>query len=114
MKNLIPGAITAFVLASIGFGIVAQPASAETIKGMAQKGGANCKMKAVEQFSVPMSDVSVSLGATLQESIDKGDITLNDIKKNGLSFNWVVTRDGQKIDGYCNTDGKGKITEFKQ
>jgi hypothetical protein len=114
MKNLIPGAIAAFVLASISFGLVTQPASAETVKGMAQKGGANCKMKAVEQFSVPMSDVSVSLGATLQESIDKGDITLDDIKKDGLSFNWVVTRDGKKTDGYCNTDGKGKVTEFKQ
>ena len=114
MKNLIPGAIAAFVLASISFGIVTQPASAETVKGMAQKGGANCKMKAVEQFSVPMSDVSVSLGETFKESIDKGDIDLKDIKKNGLSFNWVVTRDGQKTQGYCNTDGKGKITEFKQ
>ena len=114
MKNLIPGAIAAFVLASVSFGITTQPASAETVKGMAQKGGANCKMKAVEQFSVPMSDVSVSLGETFKESIDKGDIDLKDIKKNGLSFNWVVTRDGQKTQGYCNTDGKGKITEFKQ
>jgi hypothetical protein len=114
MKNLIPGTIAAFVLASVSFGIVTQPASAETVKGMAQKGGANCKMKAVEQFSVPMSDVSVSLGATLQESIDKGDITLNDIKKDGLIFNWVVTRDGKKIDGYCGTNGKGNVTEFKQ
>ena len=114
MKKTIPGMIATFLLASVGFVLATQPASAETIKGMAQKGGANCKMKAVEQFSVPMSDVSVSLGATLQESIDKGDITLNDIKKDGLSFNWVVTRDGKKIDGYCNTNGKGKVTEFKQ
>ncbi len=117
MKNLIsliPSAIAAFVLASVSFGIVTQPASAETIKGMVQKGGANCKMKVVDQFSVPMSGVSVSLGATLQESIDKGDITLNDIKKNGLVFNWVVTRDGKTIDGYCGTDGKGNVTEFKQ
>jgi hypothetical protein len=71
-------------------------------------------MKAVEQFSVPMSDVSVSLGETFKESMDKGDIDLKDIKKNGLSFNWVVTRDGKKTDGYCNTDGKGNVTEFKQ
>jgi len=114
MKNLIPCTITTFVLLSLGLGLAPQPAFSQTMNGLIQKGGANCKMKAVEQFSVPMSGVSVSLGATLQESIDKGDITLNDIKKNGLSFNWVVTRDGQKIDGYCNTDGKGKITEFKQ
>jgi hypothetical protein len=114
MKNLIPGTITAFVLASVSFGLAPQSAFAETINGMIQKGGANCKMKAVDQFSVPMSDVSVSLGETFKESIDKGDIDLKDIKKNGLSFNWVVTRDGQKTQGYCNTDGKGKITEFKQ
>ena len=114
MKNLIPATITAFVLASVSFGLAPQSAFAETINGMIQKGGANCKMKAVDQFSVPMSDVSVSLGATLRESIDKGDITLNDIKKDGLSFNWVVTRDGKKIDGYCNTNGKGNVTEFKQ
>lgn len=114
MKNLIPATITAFVLVSVSFGLAPQSAFAETINGMIQKGGANCKMKAVDQFSVPMSDVSVSLGATLQESIDKGDITLKDIKKDGLSFNWVVTRDGKKTDGYCNTNGKGNVTEFKQ
>jgi len=114
MKKTIPGMIATFLLASVGFVLATQPASAETINGMVQKGGSNCKMKAVEQFSVPMSDVSVSLGETFKESIDKGDIDLKDIKKNGLSFNWVVTRDGQKTQGYCNTDGKGKITEFKQ
>jgi hypothetical protein len=51
MKNLIsliPSAIAAFVLASVSFGIVTQPASAQTIKGMVQKGGANCKMKVVD------------------------------------------------------------------
>ena len=84
MKNLIPGTITAFVLASVSFGLAPQSAFAETINGMIQKGGANCKMKAVDQFSVPMSDVSVSLGETFKESIDKGDIDLKDIKKNGL------------------------------
>ena len=114
MKNLVSGGITALVLFSLGLAIAPQPVLAETVSGMVQKGGANCKMKAVEQFSVPMSDVSVSLGATLQDSIDKGDITVKDIKKDGLSFNWVVTRDGKKTEGYCNTNGKGNVTEFKQ
>ncbi|UXE61433.1 MAG: hypothetical protein KA717_39950 [Woronichinia naegeliana WA131] len=114
MKNLMPGTITAFVLLSLGLGLAPQAAFAQTMNGLIQKGGQNCKMKAVEQFSVPMSDVSVSLGETFKESIDKGDIDLKDIKKNGLSFNWVVTRDGKKTDGYCNTDGKGNVTEFKQ
>ncbi|MFM8293444.1 MAG: hypothetical protein ACKN9E_02705 [Microcystaceae cyanobacterium] len=114
MKNLIPGAIATFVLLSCGLGITTQSAFAETIKGMIQKGGANCKMKVVEQFDIPMSDVSVSLGATLQDSINNGDTTLKDIQKDGLSFNWEVTRDGKKTEGYCNTDGKGKVTEFRQ
>ena len=114
MKNLMPGTIAAFVLLSLGLGLAPQAAFAQTMNGLIQKGGQNCKMKAVEQFSVPMSDVSVSLGETFKESIDKGDITLKDIKKDGLSFNWVVTRDGKKTDGYCNTDGKGNVTEFKQ
>lgn len=114
MKKLIPSTITTFVLLSLGLGIAPQSAFAETINGMVQKGGANCKMKAVEQFSVPMSDVSVFLGETLQESINKGNTTLKDIQKDGLSFNWEVTRDGKKTEGYCNTDGKGNVTEFKQ
>ncbi|MEB3120275.1 MAG: hypothetical protein VKL41_03530 [Snowella sp.] len=114
MKNLIPGTITAFVLASVSFGLAPQSAFAETVNGMIQKGGANCKMKVVEPFDIPMSGVTVSLGATLRDSIDQGDITLKDIKKDGLSFNWVVTRDGKKTAGYCNTDGKGNVTEFKQ
>jgi hypothetical protein len=35
-----------------------------------------------------------------------------DIKKYGMSFNWEIR--GKKINGYCNVNGKGKITEFKQ
>lgn len=117
MKNLILGAIAAFVLVSVSFGIVTQPASAgddAKINAMVQKAGKNCKSKAVEQFDVAQSDVSVEVGATLQQSIDAGDVTLKNIQKDGLSFNWIVARDGKKTDGYCNTDGKGKVTEFKQ
>jgi hypothetical protein len=59
-----------------------------------------------------MSDALVNLGATEQQSLDQGNTSLSDIKKYGLSFNWEI-RD-KKISGYCNVNGKGKITEFKQ
>jgi hypothetical protein len=33
-------------------------------------------------------------------------------KKRGMSYNWEIR--GKKISGYCNVNGKGTITEFKQ
>lgn len=114
MKKRVSSTITAFVLFTLSLGLAPQASLAETIKGMIQKGGANCKMKVMEQFDVPMSDVSVSLGETLQNSINEGETTLKDIQRGGLSFNWEATKDGKKFSGYCDTDGKGKVTEFKQ
>ena len=87
-------------------------AQAQTASGYATKWGQACKMKVVQQFDVPMSDALVNLGATEQQSIDQGNITLNTIKEYGLSFKWEI-RD-KKISGYCNVNGKGKIVEFKQ
>jgi hypothetical protein len=87
-------------------------AQAQTASGYASKWGQACKMKVVQQFDVPMSDALVNLGATEQQSIDQGNTSLDDIKKYGLSFNWEIR--GKKVSGYCNVNGKGKITEFKQ
>ena len=39
---------------------------------------------------------------------------MQDIQKYGLSFNWQVRHSGKMANGYCNTDGQGNITEFKQ
>ncbi len=55
-----------------------------------------------------MADISVEVGATLREAIDAGQVTLKDINKSGLSFNWQY----KKHNGYCDTDGKGTITNF--
>jgi len=94
-------------------GAVSVPAAhAQTASGYASKWGQSCKMKVVQQFDVPMSDALVNLGATEQQSLDQGNTSLSDIKKFGLSFNWEIR--GKKISGYCNVNGKGKITEFKQ
>jgi hypothetical protein len=92
---------------------VSMPAAqAQTASGYASKWGQACKMKVVKQFDVPMSDALVNLGATEQQSIDQGNTSLSDIKKYGLSFNWEIR--GKKVSGYCNVNGQGKITEFKQ
>jgi hypothetical protein len=76
--------------------------------------GKACKNKAAEQFGAPMSAIRVSVGATLQTSIDAGEMSLQDIEQYGLSFNWEVEHGGKKALGYCNTDGDGKVTEFQQ
>jgi hypothetical protein len=69
-------------------------------------------MRVVEQFDVPMSDALVTIGATEKQSMDEGTTTLADIKKTGMSYNWEIR--GKTISGYCNVNGKGKITEFNQ
>ena len=84
------------------------------IQALVASGGRNCKNKVAEQFDVPMSDIHVELGATLKQSIDAGEITLADILKSGLTFNWDVKKDKKELNGYCNTDAKGNVTEFKQ
>jgi len=55
-----------------------------------------------------MSDISIELGATLKQSIDSGETTLKDINKQGLSYNWSF----KSKSGYCNTDGRGNVTEL--
>ena len=71
--------------------------------------GGACKNRVAVTFPESvMAEISVEVGATLRESIDAGQVTLKDIKQNGLSFNWQY----KKHTGYCNTDGNGNITEF--
>lgn len=70
-----------------------------------------CKNRvAVKYPKSVMADITVELGATLQQSIDAGTTTLKDIKKGGLSYNWSY----KNHSGYCNTDGNGNVTEFKK
>ena len=111
--------IRRFLATAAGLGVLmAAPswmvpaASAQTASGLTSAWGKTCKMRVVTQFDVPMSDAVVNLGATEQQGIDDGSISMADIKKNGMSFNWEVR--GKKVSGYCNVNGKGKITEFKQ
>lgn len=71
--------------------------------------GVACKNAVAAKYpKATMADIRVELGATLRQSIDAGQITLKDIKKQGLSYNWAV----KKASGYCNTDGSGNVTEL--
>jgi len=109
-RNLSAAAALAFgIMASLSF---TPKASAQTASGLISTWGKTCKMRVVEQFDVPMSDALVNIGATEKQSIDDGTTSLKDIKKSGMSYNWEIR--GKKISGYCNVNGKGTITEFKQ
>jgi hypothetical protein len=70
--------------------------------------GRNCKNAIAAKYpKAAMSDINVELGATLKQSIDAGDTTLKTINQNGLTYNWTF----KNKTGYCNTDGKGNVTE---
>ncbi|MEI6031364.1 MAG: hypothetical protein WCQ20_09400 [Synechococcaceae cyanobacterium ELA739] len=109
-RNLSAAAALAFgLIASLSF---TPKAEAQTASGLISTWGKACKMRVVGQFDVPMSDAVVNIGATEKQSIDDGTTTTADIKKRGMSYNWEIR--GKKISGYCNVNGKGTITEFKQ
>ena len=73
--------------------------------------GKVCKNKLAVKFpGVPMSDLHVTVGATLQQSLDSGEMGLKDLQKSGASYNWEVPT--KKAEGYCDVNGKGKITQF--
>jgi hypothetical protein len=71
--------------------------------------GRSCKNAVAAKYpKATMADIRVELGATLKQSIDAGETTLKDIKKQGLSYNWNF----KNKSGYCNTDGSGNVTEL--
>jgi hypothetical protein len=79
------------------------------INARIEASGSACKNAvAAKHPKATMAEISVVLGATLKQSIDAGQTTLKDIKKDGLSFNWSF----KKSSGYCNTDGSGNVTEL--
>jgi hypothetical protein len=109
MKKMIRLALFGFLMASA----IAPSFADDAAKIQATIGrlGKVCKDKLMTSFKgVPMSDLHVNLGATLQQSIDSGEITLADIQKDGLSFDVEVPGKGA---GYCNVNGKGKITQVE-
>jgi hypothetical protein len=103
--------------AALAFGIIASlsftlKANAQSASGLISTWGKACRMRVAEQFDMPMCDALVNIAATEKQSIDDGTMTPKDIKKSGMSYNWQFR--GKNVSGYCNVNGKGKITEFKQ
>lgn len=104
------------LLATLSLAVVSSSimpaAKADQMSATIGRLGKVCKERVISQFDVPMSDAGVRLGETMQQSIEAGDITMADVKRSGLSFNWEIR--GKRINGYCNINYNGKISEFKQ
>jgi hypothetical protein len=77
--------------------------------------GRNCKSAIAEKYKAKsMADVEVSLGESVRAGIDAGEITLAEIKRSGLSYNFRVHHvPGTDPQGYCNTDGQGNVEDIK-
>lgn len=107
--------ITASLLAMGLFGgILASSARADDdakIQAMLGQFGKVCKNQVATTYrGISMADITVTVAATFQQSIDSGEITLKDIQKKGASFNWEVP--SRKANGDCWINGKGKLSEF--
>jgi hypothetical protein len=76
--------------------------------------GRNCKTAIADKFKAKsMADVEVTLSDSLRAGIDAGEISLADLKSSGLSYNYRVHHaPGKDPEGYCNTDGQGKVDEI--
>lgn len=114
-------ALLAALLAGAGssLSLAAAPALAQSdneakIEARIGAWGRNCKSAIAEKYGAKtMADVEVSLSASLRASIDAGEFSLGDLKRNGLSYNFRVHHvPGKDPEGYCNTDGQGNIEEI--
>ncbi|MFN5745543.1 MAG: hypothetical protein ACK443_05575 [Methylococcaceae bacterium] len=109
MKNtLILGIAACLVAGSITPSLADEQAKIDATLGRL---GKVCKDKLMTKFpGVPMSDLHVTVAATLQESLDSGSMTLKDLKQYGANYNWEVP--SRKAEGFCDVDAKGKVTQF--
>jgi hypothetical protein len=61
-----------------------------------------------------MADVDVTLAATLRQSIDAGKISLADINRSGLDYNFTTRRaKGKDPIGTCATNGRGTVIKIQ-
>lgn len=117
LLSLALAAATATITATGGL-LLAPSAQAQSgddakIEARVSAWGRNCKNAVAEKFKArSMADVTITLGETLKSSIDAGDTKLSDIQRGGLSFNFRVKSPGKDPEGYCNTDGRGNVTEI--
>ena len=92
----------------------AQSDSEAKIEARVGAWGRNCKNAIAEKYQAKsMADVEISLAESLRASIDAGELSLGDIKRSGLSYNFRVHHvPGKDPEGYCNTDGTGTIEQI--
>lgn len=114
-------ALLAALLAGAGssLSLAAAPALAQSdneakIEARVGSWGRNCKTAIADKYKAKtMADVEVSLAESLRASIDAGEVSLGDLKRSGLSYNFRVHHvPGKDPEGYCNTDGQGNVEEI--
>lgn len=122
MRRLALSAATLVTIASGGLtlALTAPAAHAQSdndakIEARVGAWGRNCKNEIASKFNAKsMADVEVSLSASVRASIDAGEMTLKDIKRSGLSYDFRVHHvPGKDPEGYCNTDGEGNVDEIR-
>jgi len=90
----------------------------DQINARIESDGRNCKSAILAKYGdgskMSMADVNVTLGATLRQSIDAGKISLADINRSGLDYNFTTRRaKGKDPIGTCATDGRGNVIKIQ-
>jgi len=103
------------LLLPLSLATTARAGDSDKIEARVGAWGRNCKNAIAAKFKAPsMADVEVSLAETLRTSIDAGEITLAEVERDGLSYNFRVHHlPGKDPSGYCSTDGQGNVDELK-
>jgi hypothetical protein len=99
----------------------AAPSSAgdrDKINARIESDGRTCKTAILSKYGMgskmSMADVDVTLGATLRQSIDAGKISLADIQRSGLDYNFTTRHaKGKDPIGTCATDGQGNVNKIE-
>ena len=99
----------------------ASPSSAgdrDQINARIESDGRSCKTAILSKYGrgskMSMADVDVTLGATLRQSIDAGKISLADIQRSGLDYNFITHHaKGKDPIGSCATDGQGNVIKIE-
>jgi hypothetical protein len=109
---LLASASTSLTISAVP--VQAQSDNESKIEARVGAWGRNCKTAIAAKYGAKsMSDVEVSLGASVRASIDAGEMSLADIKRGGLSYNYRVHHlPGKDPEGYCNTDGQGNVDQI--
>ncbi len=90
----------------------------DQINARIESDGRSCKTAILAKYGLgskmSMADVEVTLGATLRQSIDTGKISLADIQRSGLDYNFTTHHaKGKDPIGTCATNGQGEVIKIQ-